>query len=309
MLGNIENAFNRIWDVPHPRKMGRKISDYLSAMIVCPVLFLVSSTATVVITSQVRMVVTKVGLLGAVSPAIFFLLRFLPYVVMWVLFTFVYMFMPNKKIHFKSGLFAGIVGGTIYQLFQWVYVAFQIGVAKHNAIYGSFAALPLFLVWLQVSWMIVLFGAEISHAHQEENTYEREPDCKTLSYGFRQRVMLQIVHLLVKRFSHGQRPLSANQISVALEIPIRLVWDLLKPLVRSGVLSELCEHRNGEPTYQPAQDVDIFTVKFVLHTLENDGEDNIPLKNTPELQKLSQCLASFEEAIQNSSGNVLLKDI
>jgi membrane protein len=309
MLGNIENAFNRIWDVSQSRRLGRKISDYLSAMIVCPVLFLVSSTATVVIASQVRLVVEKISLLGAVGPAIFFLLRFLPYAVIWILFTFIYMFMPNKKIQFKSALFAGVVGGTLYQIFQWVYVAFQFGVARHNAIYGSFAALPLFLVWLQVSWMIVLFGAEISHAHQDEKTYELEPDCKWLSNGFRRLVMLQMVHLLVKRFSQGQKPLTAQQISTELDIPIRLVWNLLKPLALSGVLSEVCNNHNRDATYQPAQDVDVFTVKFVIDKLENYGKDEISLEDTPERRKLSQCLESFEKAIQNASGNILLKDI
>jgi len=189
VLGNIESAFNRIWRIKKARGIGRKISDYLSAMLICPVLFIVSSTATVVVTSLVRLVVEKISVLGTIGPAIFFILQWLPFAVMWILFTFVYLFMPNGKIQFKSGLFAGVVGGTLYQIFQNVYVAFQIGVAQYNAIYGSFAALPLFLVWLQVSWMIVLFGAEISYAHQNEQTFEFEPDRLKLSEGYKQLVM------------------------------------------------------------------------------------------------------------------------
>ena len=309
MLGNIEIAFNHIWGIERQRGIGRRISDYLSAMLVCPILFIVSSTATVMIASQVRLVVEKISLLGPIGPAIFFVLQWLPFAVMWILFTFVYLFMPNGKIQFKSGLFAGIVGGTLYQIFQAVYVSFQIGVAKYNAIYGSFAALPLFLIWLQVSWMIVLFGAEISCAHQTEKTYEFEPDCTALSHSALRLVTLRIVHLLVNEFAQGLRPLSAAHISAKLGIPIRLVWRLLNGLVMAGLLSEICEDGAQAPAYQPAQDVNLFTIQFVTNSLESHGTANIPMENTPEMEKIAQCLSSFDDAIQKSPANLLLKDI
>jgi len=206
VLGSIENSFNHIWGIKKGRSFSRKISDYLSAMLVCPVLFIVSSMVTVVIKSQVQLVVQKIALLGAISPVIFFTLRLLPYCVIWILFTFVYMFMPNTKIRFASAIFAGIVAGTLYQVFQLAYLSFQIGVAKYNAIYGSFAALPLFLVWLQLSWMIVLFGAELSFAHQHVETYEFEPDCSAVSYSFKRLLTLRVVHPLLKSQTHLRSP-------------------------------------------------------------------------------------------------------
>jgi membrane protein len=309
MLGNIESAFNQIWDIQRSRSIGRMITDYLSAMVVCPVLFLFSSAATVLIAGQIRLVVEKITLLGAVGPVIFFFLRWLPYAVMWVLFTFVYLFMPNKKIRFIPGLFAGIVSGTLYQLFQWGYLAFQIGVAQYNAIYGSFAALPLFLVWLQASWMIVLFGAELSFAHQNEQTFEFEPDRTTLSYRFKRLASLQTVHLLVKGFSRGEKPPTAAQIGRTLGMPIRLVQEILDRLVRTGLVSSICRENAHDPMYQPALALDKFTVQFVIDHMENHGTDNIPSNKTPEMEKLSQCLISFQDAIQKSPGNLLLKDI
>jgi membrane protein len=278
-------------------------------MLVCPVLWIVSSTVTVVIKSEVQLVVQKIALLGVISPAIFFALRLLPYCVMWILFTFVYMFMPNTKIKFESGIFAGIVAGTLYQIFQVVYISFQIGVAKYSAIYGSFAALPLFLVWLQLSWMIVLFGAELSFAHQNVETYEFEPDCSALSYGFKKLLTLRVAHLVVKDFSQGNKPLSAVQIANILEIPIRLVREILYELLRSGIISEICDNEDKEPSYQPARDIDSLTIKYVIDRLERQGGDDIPVMKSKELERLSGCLQAFDEVVEKSPANMQLKDI
>ncbi len=309
VLGNIENAFNHIWGIKKARSFSRKISDYLSAMLVCPVLWIVSSTVTVVIKSEAQLVVRKIALLGVISPAIFFTLRLLPYCFIWILFTFVYMFMPNTKIKFASGIFAGIVAGTLYQIFQVAYISFQIGVAKYSAIYGSFAALPLFLVWLQLSWMIVLFGAELSFAHQNVETYEFEPDCSALSYGFKRLLTLRVAHLVVKDFSQGNKPLSPVQIATILEVPIRLVREILYELLRSGIISEICDNEDKEPSYQPARSIDSLTIKYVIDRLEQQGSDNIPVMKSKELERLSGCLQAFDAVVEKSPANMRLKDI
>lgn len=309
LLGNIEDAFNHIWGIERPRTIARKTSDYLSAMLICPILLILSSTVTVVIKSQVQLVVEKIALLGAISPAIFFTLKLLPYCVIWILFTFVYMFMPNTKIRFGSGLFAGIVAGTLYQVFQVVYLTFQIGVAKYNAIYGSFAALPLFLLWLQLSWMIVLLGAEISSAHQHVETYEFEPDCSSVSHAFKKLLTLRVAHLLVNDFARGSRPLSAIQIAGTLEIPIQLVRDMLHQLVASEIVSELCDKEGKETSYQPACSIDLLTIKYVIDKLEEYGTDTVPVVRSMELERLSECLKAFGEAVENSPANIRLKEI
>jgi membrane protein len=173
VLGHIEMAaLNDIWGIKENRSWGRKFSDYLSIMLISPVLVLMSGSATVFITTQVTQITQKVELLGVISPLISFLLKFSPYVLIWALFTILYIIMPNTKVNFKAGLLGGVVAGTLYQIAQWAYISFQISAAKYNAIYGSFAALPLFLMWLQISWWIVLFGAELSFANQNVHTYE-----------------------------------------------------------------------------------------------------------------------------------------
>jgi membrane protein len=309
LLGNIEASFNHIWRVKRNRSFARKVSDYLSAFIICPLLLIMSSTVTVVIKTQVTFVVQTVSLVGAIGPAIFFALRLLVYCVVWILFTFVYMFMPNTRVRFGSALFAGIVSGTLYQLFQWVYIWSQIGVSKYNAVYGSLAALPLFLIWLQISWLIVLFGAELSFAHQNEETYEFGPDWSDLSYASRRLIALRITHILVKAFSEERPPLSAENIARKLDMPIRLVCEIIQELVDSKIVSEICPQDRVEPLYQPARDIDLYSVKYVIDHLEHRGSDDIPVGESDELWKLSECLKGIEDLSARSPKNRLLKDV
>jgi len=309
LLGNIEKSFNDIWGVTHARAFGRKLSDYLSVMMICPLLLIMSSSITVFISTQVNLITQKISLLGAFSPIISLLLQFLPYCVIWLLFTFLFIFMPNTKVYFRSGLLGGVVAGTIYQIVQWVYITFQIGVSKYGAIYGSFAALPLFLIWLQLSWLIVLFGAEISFASQNVDTYEFEPDSLRTKPSFKKLLAVGITHVCVKHFSEGGRPWSAEQISHALEIPIRLVNLLLYELVESRILSEVRGETDTENLYQPACDINLLTIHRVIQALDRLGTDDIPVAETEEFNRLSACIDQFSEMIERSDANLLLKNI
>lgn len=309
VLGSIESSFNEIWGVKKPRSFGRKISDYLSIMLICPVLFVLSSATTVVIASQAKLIVSKIKLLGPISPIIFLSLRVLPLCVIAFLFTFVYVFMPNTKVNFRSGLIAGITAGALYQIFQIGYIKLQIGVAKYNAIYGSFAALPLFLIWLQVSWIIILSGGELSFAHQNVHTYEFEPDCLKVSHSFKKLLSLRVTHLLVQHFSNGEKPMDENAISRELEIPIRLVRQILYDLVNAGVVSQIVFNEGDTVAYQPALSTDILTVKFVLDALSDYGTDSIPVARTEEMKELSEVLIAFSDIIEGSPANRRLKDI
>ena len=148
VLSNIEQSFNDIWGVKTPRTMGRKLADYLSVMMIFPLLMILASSLTVLLTTQLSLMLERLSFLGYLADALIFLIRILPYGVLWLAFTFIYVFMPNTKVELKSALWGGILAGTIYQLVQLAYITFQIGVSKYGAIYGSFAAQPLLLVWL-----------------------------------------------------------------------------------------------------------------------------------------------------------------
>jgi membrane protein len=309
VLGHIELAFNDIWEIKKQRSWGRKFSDYLSIMLISPILVLMSGSATVFIKTQVTQITQKVELLGVISPLISFLLKFSPYILIWALFTILYIIMPNTKVNFKAGLLGGVVAGTLYQIAQLAYISFQIGAAKYNAIYGSFAALPLFLMWLQISWWIVLFGAELSFANQNVDTYEYEPDSLKVSPGFKKLLTLHIVHLLVKKFENGDKPLSDSQISAQLEIPIRLVHRILFDLVQADLVSETKTKVDKKLAYQPARDINKLTIQYVLRALEQSGTDTIPVVRTDDYQALCDALKNFSDAMEKSPANKLLKDI
>jgi len=309
LLAHIEGSFNDIWEVKKSRSYGRKFSDYLSIMLISPLLIIMSSSATVFITTKIALITEKVALIGMFSPMIFFMLKLIPYCLVWILFIFTYILMPNTKVNFSAGFIGGIIAGTIFQAAQLAYILFQVGVAKYNAIYGSFAALPLFLIWMQLSWLIVLFGAEISFSYQYVDTYEFEPDLRQISPAFKRLLTLQVANRVISTFSKGKMPLTASNLSQALEIPIRLVQQLLDELVESEIFSITEIKENEKLAYQPARDINIITIKSIIDALEQKGVDNIPVAQTPELQSLAEVLWTFSAEIEKSPANLLLKDI
>ena len=309
IMGKIEESLNEIWEIKKSRTLIRKFSDYITMMVLGPVLIIISSSATVLVASQVKVIVNKIAFLGVFGKVILLLLNLLPYVSIWTLLTMLYLIMPNTKIPFRSAIVGGIFAGTIAQIVQWIYIKFQIGVASYGAIYGSFAALPLFLGMLQMSWMIVLFGAEIAYAHEHYETFGFYPDYSRISVSSKRFLMLRIFHLLTKKFSLGEKPLSAPQIAHGLEIPVRLVRQLLHELSDVGLVVETVKGTKSEVAFQPGRTIENITVKFALDEHEKYGITKIPDDQSDEAKKISKYLKDISETIEKSPANVRLKEI
>jgi membrane protein len=308
VLGNIEQSFNDIWKLDKSRTLIRKIGDYLSLMIICPFIFIVSSSVTLFITTRITQLTERIALLGIISPLIFFSFKLAPYVLIWILFTFIYMIMPNTRVNFSSGLLGGIVAGTLYQLIQRGYITFQIGVSNYNAIYGSFAALPMFLLWLQISWLVVLAGTELSYAHQglDKNTFE--PDAGEINLTLKRLLALQIVHLIVKNFAMCKEPLAEAQLSESLGAPEKIVSSLLGELMDCKIVSCVCSDNGEIAAYQPAVDIRKLSIYYILNAMDKQGIDDIPLKKSYGFDVLSQSLKTMKEALEQSGANILLMD-
>ena len=309
VLGNIESSLNDIWGIKKPRSLSRKATDYLSVMLISPILLVISGSATVLITSKITFVTQKIEMLGALRPVITFILGFAPYSIMWVLFSFLYIFMPNTKVNLKSGLFAGIIAGTIYQTVQWLYVTFQVGVAQYNAIYGSFAALPLFLVWVQLGWLIILAGAELSYVHQHSDMLEFEPDIERVSASFKKLLTLRVVSLIAKNFSQGLKSLTMSDISQSTDIPKKLTKQIIDDLTQCGIVIETPNKQEHEMGYQPAIDTHYLTINYVLDVLERCGIPDIPVETTPELDTLAESLKTFRDELEKPPANRILREI
>ena len=310
VLGNIETSFNDIWGIRKPRSLGRRFSDYTFFTLVGPIVAVSAGSLTVTLTGTVSATVATLGLWDWVGGLTSLGLRLIPLSLVWLLFLMTYLFMPNTKVSWRAGIVGAIVGGTLYQLVQWVYIRFQVGVANYSVIYGSFAALPLFLVWLQMSWLIVLYGAEVSFAWQNVDTYEFDPDVRTASPAFRRLVAVAIAHVCVDAFANEDAAPTSATIAKRLGAPLRLVNEQLFALVEARVLAEVRSNGDEKLTaYHPASRTEHLTVADVMARLAHHGTADVPLRPTPTLEHLSKTLEALERRVADAPENVRLLDL
>ena len=308
VLSNIESSFNHIWGV-RSRTFIRKLSDYLTIMLVCPVLVIMSGSLTVFITSQVSAITGRFELLQMVGPAIYVGLKLLPYALIWVLFTLIYMVMPNTRVRFDGALLAGVIAGSAYQVIQAAYIDFQIILAKYNAIYGSFAALPLFLLWLQISWFIVLIGAEISHAYQNSENVDETAGGREMSISQSRLLALIVCRYVVRLFQQGRPAQTTTQIAQSLAYSPALVDNISDLLVKGNILVKIDRESDNGQALQPARDIGNLTVNAVVAALEDVGKNDGLQPHLTEAETLSETLTALRSELDRSASNRLLKDI
>ena len=308
VLGKIEDNFNQIWAVSS-RSMVRKFTDYLSIMIIAPVLLIMSGSVTVFIVAQVSAFSSQVGLEDVATPAISLGLSLAPYILLWLLFTVVYMIMPNTRVHLGSAILAAILAGSAYQFLQIGYVKFQIYVTSYNAIYGSFAALPLFLIWLKLSWSIVLFGAEIAHAFPQSNVVDPKSSLHSRSAAQTRLLALGICHTVVQRFHRNEPALTENDIARKLDISQRDAREMINMLIRARLLSRVQNEDQDTALLQPARDSAHITMQDVVAALDNIDENPHFNDQHPNLANLSACLDAYLSRKAPGTTDKLLRDI
>ncbi|WP_439184617.1 YihY/virulence factor BrkB family protein [Carboxylicivirga taeanensis] len=302
VFGNIEHSFNDIWEVKHARSFIRKFSDYISLMLIAILFMLSSSGMLVVVGNQLRD-------LGFEHNGISTLLFLSSHLLVWVVFTLLLYIMPNTRVKFKAALFGGIIAGSLFQVLQYGYIHFQSSVTSYNAIYGSFAALPFFLIWMQASWLIVLLGAELSFAFQNADSFEFDADTRRVSYAYKRHVLLMVASYVIKRFERGKNPPNNMELSNELKLPIRLINEVLYELVISKVFSEVTGEDEKETFYQPALDINQLSVAKVISMVEAKGSRDLHFEETVHLQNLHEILSEFERLLENSKRNILLKEL
>ena len=300
VIGNIEESFNHIWKIKNNRTLARKLSDYLSLMMLAPVLLIASSSMTVFVKTQISWLIQVIQLPEFGTRMVLYAMTYSPLLIMTVLFSFIFIFMPNHKIKFRAGLVAGITTGILYQLVQWIYLSLQLGASSYNAIYGSFAALPLFLIWLQLVWMVVLLGCEISFYVQNYESYRHNERFSNLSFSLKKLIAFKVCHFIIMRFVKGEKAASAELISEQLQLPVSIIQKTLSTLLEAGLIVELNADDEDEKTYHPAHDVTRLSIAYINNALENNGQNFIPgfdRENT------------FYQQLNASGEHVLLKDI
>lgn len=301
LLSNVEGNFNKIWGIKKDRTYYRMFTDYLALIIITPVFLICNAGLSIFIGYA-----SDLNVIGfVISP----LLQALPYLITILLFTFIYIYIPNAKVKFSSALFGGIFIGIAFQVFQMLYISGQIWISKYNAIYGSFAALPLLLLWMQLTWFLVLFGVELTFAFQNINKYSFEREVKNISRRYKDFILLSIATLIVKRFETGERPYTADDISGNYKIPTRLVSDTLYVLLDIGVVLETPLDDGRVVGYIPSIDINLMTVGYLFRKMDLYGSEDFVISVTGEFKEEWAKTLQIRKTIDEIEGNVLLKDL
>lgn len=303
VFGSIEDAFNNIWEVRSTRSAARKYGDYIAVVVVAPILWVISS-------SMGNYAAEILGVAG--SPTLEVLSRAGSLVVAWVMFTFIYVVLPSTKVRFTAALTAGVVAGTAFVLFQWGYVYLQRWMTSYNAIYGSFAALPLFLLWMQISWEILLLGGELSFAYQNVARFDEERESLLVSYDCRRKLMVGVMLLVSRAFRDGRGAVSFSEIRDRLDVPTRIMNNILYTLVQARMLNEIrTEGTDYDLEYAPARDISTLRVYDILSAVDSHGfgRDTIDMRSNRELRRCAEVVERLKDVTRASTENVLLTEL
>nr|WP_302831645.1 YihY/virulence factor BrkB family protein [uncultured Bacteroides sp.] len=306
LINNMEITFNRIWQVKKARSMYRKITDYSSMLLLIPVLLVVSGGLSIFMSTMLK----NVEDFTLLAPIGKFLIRLIPFALTWLMFTGLYVFMPNTKVKLKHALISGILAGTAHQAFQFLYISSQLWVSRYNAIYGSFAALPMFLLWMQISWTICLFGAELTYAGQNIRNFSFDKDTRNISRRYRDFISVLIMSLISKRFEKDEPPYTAEEISEACQIPIRLTNQTLYELQEIKLIHEVVTDEKSEDiAYQPSMDINKLNVALLIDRLDTHGSEDFKIDIDKEFHGQWNSLMKAREEYYRSARQVLLKDL
>jgi len=292
LLGTIEESFNHIWRVKSPRKLTRKFSDYLSVILVGPVL--VFAAVTVTATLQSNAFVQKLMSLEPFGTVILTLLKLVPYVTLWGAFTFVYFFVPNTRVKLKAALVGGLMAAILWQTVGWGFAAFVASSTRYYAIYSSFAILLLFLLWLHVGWVIVLLGAQVAYAYQHLHLYQEDREELARSPAGREQLALHMMFLVGRNFYHGLDPMSVSELANQLSLPAGLVNDFMEMFHRARLVLPLAD----EETFVLGRNPETIGIKEILDCVRNAGNvQTSPGKRTKEEQSIDEILTQADQSV------------
>ncbi|HEX7233091.1 MAG TPA: YhjD/YihY/BrkB family envelope integrity protein [Candidatus Binatia bacterium] len=295
LMSTIEDAFNHIWRVKSPRKLARRFSDYLSAILVGPVL--VFAAVTITATLQNNAIVHALASLQAFGAVILFLLRLIPYITLWGAFTFVYIFIPNTRVRLRSALVGGLVAALLWQTVGWGFAVFVASSTRYYVIYSSFAILLLFLLWLHVGWMIVLLGAQVAYSHQYVHFYQREHDLVAQSPAGREKLALQLLVLIGRNFHLGLDPMNVLELSNRLRLPAGIVKEILQLLTEAKLLMPLAD----EDSFVLARDPQTISIKEILDSVRNGGmKIKLLSEENPEESKVNEMLLKVDQSVSKA---------
>jgi membrane protein len=292
LMHSIEEAFNRIWRARASRTLTRKFSDYLSAILVGPVL--VFAAVTITATLQSSSVVRALLSLEPLGKGILTLLRLVPYLTLWGAFTFVYVFIPNTRVRIRSAVLGGLIAAILWQTVGWGFAKFVASSTQYYAIYSSFAILLLFLIWLHIGWVIVLLGAQVAYAHQHMYLFQGDRQLLAQSPAGREKLALQTLHLVGRNFYYGLEPMTVTDLATQLKIPAGVVKEFLELFAESRLVLPV----NDGESYVLGRDPETISIKDILDCVKNSGKKaKVPENRSPEEDEIDDLLGSVDLSV------------
>lgn len=271
---NIEQVFNTIWYVNRSRTIYRQVVDYFSVFLFLPFVLIITSGLSIFL-QTFRTLLPEMRLL---SDTMTFILHVSPVIFAVLVFMLLFKMMPNTSVKWRHTIWPSILTGVVFMAVEWIYVHYQLKLSAYNAIYGSFAALPLFMLWMQISWTICLFGAELCYTNQNLDYYDYDANAGEISHRYRLMLCALLMSRICKRFAEGRKPYSVLELREETKIPIRFVNDLLYELIDAHLLIEVTSDEKGEESrFMPSEDLGNLTLGTMVDRLEARGRWKIDL--------------------------------
>lgn len=301
---NVEQAFNAIWDVRQSRSIIRQLTIYVAVLFFVPVLIIISTGLSLIVQTTIETQPMLARMTEWHNTAV----RLVQFVLVWLVFIWMYIAIPNTKVHFRSAVFPAVLMGTLFQLLQMLSMYVIVFLSRTSIVYGAFATIPIIMMWLQWTCLLILIGAEMSFAIQNNEQFEYEKDLAVMSRRYKDFLTLYLLHRIIERFENDEQPYMATELAHENNLPIRLVNQLLNRLVEVGLLRTVYVEQKEDKTYQPAFDTHKITVGLVVERIDKQGLEEFLRQAKPEMQAFWKRFLQLKDE-HNSLKNVLVNEL
>jgi len=305
LIHKIEDALNFIWKIKRPRSLARRFSDYMSVILIGPVLIFTALGITASIMSTT--VVQRLLSIEPFGTVFYFAGKVIPYIFVCAAFTFLYIFIPSIKVKFKPALVGGIFAGVLWETAGWAFASIIVSSTKYAAIYSGFAILITFMIWLYLSWLILLVGAKVSFYYQYPQFLSVKKEVLLLSNRLKERLSFLIMFLVGYNFYHNKQPWKLDSLVEQLGLPVEPVQDVLTLLQRRGLIMEA---GNEPPSYLPTKDIEKISLKEILDSVRAAEEDSHAIEEKfLSMAEVDRVIKTIDESIADALKDKTIKSL
>jgi len=305
VIQKVEKAFNSIWRIKKARSLARRFSDYISIILIGPVLMFTAIGLTASLRSSA--IVQRIVSFEPFGTVFYFVAEKSPYLIVCAAFTFLYIFIPNTRVKFTSALVGGVLAGIMWETAGWVFAGFIVTSTKYAAIYSGFAILFMFMIWLYVNWLVLLVGAQLSFYYQFPRYLSARKESLQLNNRLKERLAFLIMYFIGFNYYHNKQAWTLHSLVDRLNLPIDPVNEVILLLEKNSLLLETGD---DPPAFLPARDIETITLQELLDSVRLLGHDAAfiatHLLSIPEIDRV---ISGMDTAIAESLAGRTLKDI